>query len=261
MRRKQNELLALLKEAASRVSGKIAYSIIDTSNGLSYQSCSEEIFRSASLIKIPILLAYLEQVQKGILKPTEAITLTAEMIVPGTGVLKERRVGAKVILDEIAQLMITESDNVATNILIDLFGFELINESILKRELYSTQLKRKMQDFEAITRGLENTTCASDMAKLLLQITKARHQSSIEFSAFEILSAQKLNEKLPKFLPPDVKCAHKTGDFTKLEHDAGILIDKTNEVVVVVLTDDLSDNSHGVKLCQEVGRLVMEYLL
>ena len=175
--------------------------------------------------------------------------------------LKDRAIGSVVSLGEVAHLMIIASDNVATNILINLLGFESINQTIQILGLSSTQLRRKMQDFDAASRGFENTTCVADISKLLLRIANLRGEDSIERKAFDILLAQKLNDKLPKYLPAHIQCAHKTGDLLKLEHDAAILIDGIKNIVVVVLSDELVDNAEGVRFCQEVGRLVAENLL
>ena len=63
--------------------------------------------------------------------------------------------------------MIVESDNTCTNMLIDLLGFDAVNEEIQRQGMEHTQLRRKMMDFEAARQGKENVTSPGDMGRVV----------------------------------------------------------------------------------------------
>ena len=256
MEQSQNKLEEYLHTAAVQpVRGTVSYSLVDISTARSYEWHAEDKFRAASLIKIPILWTYLREVKNGSLNPAAPIALSVDMFVEGTGVLRNRSPGSTTTLEEAASLMISESDNIATNLIIDRLGFQAINTTIDNLGLSSTRLARKMWDFDAAARGHENVTCARDMSRLLERVARERsRRGSLETAVFQHLSAQRLNTKLPHSLPANMVCAHKTGDLPGLEHDAGILTDHKRDVVVVALSDELSDNADGVKFCQEIWK-------
>lgn len=70
-------------------------------------------------------------------------------------------------LEKLLELMITKSDNTATNIIIDMIGVEAVNRYLVMNGYKDTQLKRKMMDMTAIREGCENYTSASDLGTFL----------------------------------------------------------------------------------------------
>ena len=249
-----SKLVGWLSQAVAAVRGRAAYFLAGAISGESYSYQADEEFRAASLIKIPILWSYLEKVSTDDIRPEELVQLTEGARVPGTGVLKDRPIGSCTTWDEAARLMITQSDNTAANLLIELLGFDALNKTISNLGLCSTRLRRKMYDFGAASRGAENITTARDVARVMRRIALDRSIDPIARKTFDLLRAQGLNGKLPYHLPPQYFCAHKTGDLPRLEHDAGIVGDGAHQIVAVALSDDLEDNQDGVSFCREVGR-------
>ena len=244
----------LLKAAAQKASGRIAYSVGPA--GAGERLCKEAgaRFRAASLIKLPILYAYLFAVSDGEFDPAREIEVMPEAVVGGTGLILSMRPGTSLTLSDLALLMIAESDNIATNILIDLLGMERINAQIAALDMTGTILQRKMQDFARAAEGFENYTTADNIAAFLNRtVAGVLAREPIWIRVYEHLAAQNLNLKLPFRLPAGVSCAHKTGDLPRLEHDAGILAKGDRMVVAVALADDLEDNAAGVAFCREVG--------
>src|SRR5690606_656261 len=76
-------------------------------------------FPSASLIKVPILVTLLDDVEQGRMRLDERSTMIARDRVGGSGILKHMRSGSAPSLEDLAWLMITLSDNTATNLLLD----------------------------------------------------------------------------------------------------------------------------------------------
>lgn len=212
------------------------------------------IFPSASTIKLVILSALMNEINKGTMRLESSITLSNKHKCGGDGVLKELNEGHKFTLYEIAKLMIILSDNTAANILIDLLSMEKINEMAEELGMRSTKLNRKMMDSEAAKHGKENVTTAKDLCHILELIYRGKVINN-EYSKIilEILLKQQLGGRLDLYLPEDVVIAHKTGDLDKLEHDVGIVYNYPNDYILCVLTKNLKTNKDGRKIIGKVS--------
>lgn len=235
-----------------QIPGKKAVVIEDLKTGESIEINQEEKFPAASLIKLPILFKFYCQVIENPFLLKERIKITPDCRVVGFGILKDLEDGLNPTFRDLAVLMITLSDNIATNLLIDKLGMNAINNEIRVIGMMDTSLKRKMMDIQAKARGLDNETSARDIQKVLKAILKSPMREEI----LDILFRQQCNNKLPALMGSDIRFAHKTGDLPGIEHDAGIIYAKGKEILVIVLTKELADNREGIRLNQEIGRLI-----
>ncbi len=218
---------------------------------------AEMRFSAASLIKLPIAYKYHGKCLSGGLSSQSVFQLQKEHWVDGCGVLKDAAPGSEFNLDHIAHVMLTQSDNVATNILIDMLGLEPINRTIGDLGMHGTSLQRKMYDFEAKARGLDNWITPGDVQAFLLRLQNPRpHERKICAYIIQTLKDQQLNHKLPALLPPGTPVAHKTGELTGVEHNAGIIYGPKRTCCITAMTQGLEDNSRGVDFCRQAGRLV-----
>ncbi|MEP6509748.1 MAG: serine hydrolase, partial [Gemmatimonadales bacterium] len=99
--------------------GVIGYSIIDIDNNVRMSRRGDETFPTASLIKVPVLVTVYDLVAKGQLSLSDQLTVLKLDQVPGSGVLQYMHNGMALTVEDAAWLMITLSDNTATNILLD----------------------------------------------------------------------------------------------------------------------------------------------
>jgi len=155
--------------------------------------------------------------------------------------------------------MIIISDNMATNILIDLLGINNINNTAEQLGLKQTVLQRKMMDFKAKASGKDNFTCANDMAHILelIYTGKAINNESSKIM-LNILLRQQVNGSLNLYLPGEVKIAHKTGDLDNLEHDVGIVYLPTTNYIICVLTNNLKSNKEGREIIGLISKAVYD---
>ncbi|CUT07419.1 Caspase domain-containing protein, partial [Candidatus Kryptonium thompsonii] len=131
------------------------------------------IFPQGSAIKIPILIEVIKQASEGKFKLTDKIKIEKKHQVGGSGVLKEFGDGtSELSIYDLAVLMITVSDNTATNILIDLVGMENVNKTLEKLGLKNTKLQRKMIRPDASARGEENLSTPLEAMKLMEMLYK-----------------------------------------------------------------------------------------
>lgn len=176
---------------------------------------------SASVIKVPILLAALEQVQRG------ALALDTLIAVPQQEILSDTHVfvfGSRAYtLRELLTWMIVNSDNTATNVLIENLGMDCINAYIARMGLAQTHLARKMLDWPAVAAGKNNYTSAQDMAVLFDALYAHTILSPMLCdTALDILKQQRSFELLLRYIWQPVPVAHKTGGLDHLCHDVGV---------------------------------------
>ena len=212
---------------------------------------------SASMIKLAILAALFDAVDDGALSLDETVTMEGDDIVGGTGSIQSMGAGSTFTLEELAGYMISDSDNTATNLLIDRLGMEAVNAEADKIGLDQTVLERKMMDEDAMAAGQENYTSAEDMATVLKLVAEGRlTNQECSDKAKEYLLAQSDADGLPDGVPEGVEVAHKTGSLTNVEHDGGIVY-ADEPYVIVVMTEGIS-NDEATALIGDVSAAVYE---
>jgi beta-lactamase class A len=216
----------------------------------------DEEIAAASLVKLPILVVALRSVKEDKIGFDDVIVITKEDITGGSGILKGRKLPTRVTFMKLLELMIARSDNTASNKVIDILGFDNINEEFKKMGLKNTILKRKMMDFDSRARGIENYTTTSDLANVLEKIYRedflGKQLSEI---ALSFLKEQKVNDRLPRYLPADIVVAHKTGLENGIVHDAGIVFTPKGNYIICVLTKNFKDYSTAKKFIADISLL------
>lgn len=187
---------------------------------------------AASIIKVPIMVECFRRFDQGSAKKTDTLTLRDEYRVPPCGVLTFMHQGLEVTLMDLIWLMITISDNVATNMLIDYLGIDAIEDTIRACGLRQTTLGRKLFDRSPGAKGKSNYISAADCGLLLEKMYLGQlisPQASKEM--LDVLKGQQLNNKIPFLLPLDYTVAHKTGEDGSITHDVGIVYAKRPFIV------------------------------
>lgn len=171
---------------------------------------------SASIIKLFIMEYAYSEIGKG--------NYTEQSLINGT------------YLEFLLNAMIKNSDNNATNVLISEFGMENINTFIKNSGYNDTVLGRKMLEFEAQQRGEDNYTSLNDVMAFLKKIYN--NKDVYPYNAMlEIMKGQTVKTKLPVNLPYGTVIAHKTGELSDVENDAGIVFSPNGDYAVLVLTN------------------------
>jgi beta-lactamase class A len=249
-----------LAELLNPPTGVVALAATHVESGRTWRHNEHLRLPSASLIKLPILAAFWETVEAGRLDPGERVSLSAEALrVEGTGVLKALAPGLQPTWSDLATLMITVSDNVATNLIIDRLGMEAIQDWIDKAGLRETRIERRMMDRSAMSAGRGNWTSAADMETMLLVIaagTCVSEGASREMR--RVLGAQQIQDRLARRLPDGVRVANKTGNFADVIHDAGIVTSPGGALAIAVLTQDLPPPWHAMDAIAEMVALLVQ---
>jgi beta-lactamase class A len=220
----------------SNLRGEAGIVVEDLETGWTFIHNEDQPYPAASLVKIPIMVACFKAAQEGQLDLSEKHVLRREDRVGGSGILRRMRNGRSFTYSQLIDYMVTESDNIACNIMIDRLGFDYINQVFEELGLEKTRLNRKMIDFAARDQGIENYTTAAEMTGLLDRIYHHRcFNAEISERCLAVLKRQKINDRLPRYLPKEVTVAHKTGLEKEVCHDAGIVFTPSGDYIITVL--------------------------
>jgi len=268
---------AKLATAESAISARIAKSGADVAvyflrlDGRAQWSVrADDVFHAASTMKIPVMIELFHQVQEGKVKLTDTLLVKNEFhsIMDGSAYVLNasddsegelyKAEGQKRTLRELCELMITVSSNLATNLLIEKLGVENIRAEVHTLGADGMNVKRGVEDNKAFQKGLNNTTTASGLGILLQAIAEGKAvdaASSNEMVA--ILEWQKFNEGIPAGLPKGVPVAHKTGEITKIHHDAAIVFAK-RPFILVILVRGLAEKMDSAALMADISKSLYE---
>ncbi|MFL2081195.1 serine hydrolase [Latilactobacillus sakei] len=199
---------------------KVGYEIYYYNSKRSVGSNQDQPFISASVIKLFIMDYLYDQVKQGKISGGHYIDNHS--------------------VDEWIQLMIQQSDNNATNLLIDFAGMTEINQYIQQQGYTQTKLERKMLDDAARNQGLDNYTSVKDVLQFLNLLYQNRDQAPYS-KMLTIMKGQQTRTKIPSQLPANTVVANKTGELADVENDVGIVFKDNDPFAIVVLTNQVQN--------------------
>ncbi|CAM3486772.1 serine hydrolase [Marinicrinis lubricantis] len=226
---------------------------------------SRQSYAPASTIKLALVSALMKQVDAGELTLDQTVTVEPEDVVGGTGSLQEEQFPQDVTIERLARLMITQSDNTATNVLIDVVGLDKVADLMDELNLEVMHLGRKMFA-SAPTPEEDNYIDAADLITLLGAIYNEEFLSKAsKDQIIEWMEAQEVDTKFGAALP-DAPIAHKTGENANVTHDTGYFLIPGNEVAISVLTEVTTTSDFdeaqdiGNPIVQSIAKKVYETL-
>jgi beta-lactamase class A len=236
------ERLARVVEASP---GRLGVAVRDD-RGWAWSHDADRMSRSASTIKVPILLAVLRLVEDGRLHLADTVPIAEPADrVGGSGPLSLLPSVTSLPLVEALRLMIALSDNDATNAVLDradLLATGDVDRLLADVPTRHTRLRRRMMDPAAVAAGRENQTSPADLVALLVALREGRLLGPEHTRlAIEILQDQQFVAGLPAYRPAGITAASKTGDLPGLRADMAMLRRGDRWVAVAVLADELTD--------------------
>lgn len=235
---KWQELETNIRRSLRDFQGEIGFVIKDLQSGRVLVHNPDRPFPSASMVKIPIMAACYKAAEEGKISLEDVLKLERKDKVRGSGVLRASPSGTEVTVGKLLDLMITDSDNTAANMLIDLLGLDYLGQAFKDFGLGRTNLARKMMDFRSRASGVENFTTPREMADILERIYRRTCVSpAASDKCLDLLKRQKVNNRIPRYLPRKVVVAHKTGLEHKVCHDAGIVFTGKGDVLISAFTE------------------------
>jgi len=257
---------AAIQERVAKSGADVGIAFETLDGRLAWSSRGDEVFHAASTMKIPVMIELFHQVREGKIKLSDSLPVKNEFhsLVDGSVFTLNpsddsetdlyKAVGQTRTLDQLCDLMVTVSSNFATNLLIQKLGIENIRATVSSLQADGMNIRRGVEDQKAFDQGLNNTTTARGLATLLVAIANGRAVDAASSTKMvEILERQKFNEGIPAGVPKAVRVAHKTGEITKIHHDAGIVYAK-RPFVMVVLVRGIEDFKQSSALIADITR-------
>lgn len=239
------ELKTELTRRVNSYSSKWSVYLKDLTTG-NVISINERAQESASLIKLYVMGAVMQEIQNGNLEMNDT---------------------TKHLLDE----MITVSDNSATNELVRYLnkdhdhkkGMKKVNAFIKAQGFEYTHEYNGLEDtslwYDADTK---NTTSAKDCGRLLERIYRGEFISHLASRQMEeLLLNQQVTYKIPSTIPSESRVANKTGETSDCENDAAIVYTPKGDYILCIMSCEVSSKSSAVDSLQEMSSLIYSYFM
>jgi beta-lactamase class A len=232
--------------------------LLDLDNGSYVDINASTNFPAASTIKIPILLAFFQDVDAGKVRLDEKLTMQQEMIAGGSGNFQYKPAGTQFSALEVATKMITISDNTATNMLIaKLGGKDSLNERFRTWGLGNTVIRNALPDLPGT-----NTTSPKELGTLMAMVNQGNFLSMRSRDMMlDIMRRTERDNLLPSGLDSGAKSYHKTGDIATMLADAGLIDVPTGKrYVAAVMVKRPNNDPSAEKLISSISRAAYQHL-
>jgi beta-lactamase class A len=250
----------------------------------------DELFPTASVIKLPLLVTLYEDAIAGRIDLSERVTYRGETKVAGSGVLQYLDDGLRPTLRDLAVLMMSVSDNTATDLLFDRVGKDRIEATMDRLGLASIRAPfdiremlmelvdmdhskpggydelRRLLRISAGTGGRSmipeqaDRTTPADMCRLLELIeTRAILDADACTAILELMKRIQSATRIPGLLPKGTVVAHKTGSYRRLRNDVGIVYAPNGPYAIALFArelprDDIDDDGALARISLAVYR-------
>lgn len=241
----------------------------DLDSGEKWELNGDELFYAASVIKVPIMAAVFDAVERGDLNLNDLIVLKREDFVGGSGVIQHLTPGTTLSVLDITMLMIIQSDNTATNILIDHIGTDNIRKTMKEQGMEKSTFYNKLMMNNPNPKGY-NQISASDIGILLKRMAMKELASlSSSDQMIDIMKKQQIKDCLPEKLPSPYsnfnngmtpwELAHKTGWIPGIRHDVGIFYVGNRKFIANILSKE-EDDLVSKQIFHAIGEEIYNYL-
>jgi beta-lactamase class A len=218
--------------------------VYDYQTGKSAGINQSKAFPTASTIKFPILLQAFRNSEKGLLDFKEKMKFSGDFLTGGSGHLQLRGVGGNYSIGYLSTIMIRDSDNSATNMMLyNIGGVQNFNRGMRSLGFSKTNMTTWLPDLDGT-----NISTPEDMAKMLYNIDNPDFlslQSTADI--VQIMSHVKNTSLIKAGLPDGVQFIHKTGDIGEMLGDVGIVILPSGRRYIITMMVKRPWNNYSAK--------------
>jgi beta-lactamase class A len=251
-----SDLEKRLGELAASHQGSVALYAKNLATGESVSLDAERPVQTASVIKLSLMLQAFEQVKSGKLTLSAPVVLTKDNQVGGSGILNLMDPGLTLTLNDAVTLMMTLSDNTATNMVIDVVGLRPTNEMLARMGLKNTYFYKKVfkpadgpMPPDQKQFGLGKTT-AKEMAQLMESIYRCDlGDRSLCLQMITMMRNQQDHDMLPRYLTTSDSSedlspiADKVGALDDVRNDVALVYTKRGPIIISIFTYNNADKS------------------
>ena len=232
--------------------------------------------RTASTIKLPVMLTVFDAVARGQAKWTDMLTVTAQDKVSGSGVIgSEFSEGVQLPLSDVVHLMIVLSDNSATNMLVERFTADAVNAYLDKLGIKTTRLMRKVMGRGGDPKPIGRRQAARKSEVRAGHVHPEGHGRNprtagerrpgrIQGDDRDSQAATGQYRHAPLSLRV-IPIANKTGALDALRADVGIVYSKAGRIAMAIYVDgipkpDYGPDNQGSLIISDLSKLIVERL-
>ncbi|MEH1783968.1 MAG: serine hydrolase [Nostoc sp.] len=223
---------------------------LDTGNYVDVNGSTS--FPAASTIKVPILIAFFQDVDAGKIRLDEMLTMQQDLVAGGSGTLQYKPPGTQYAALEVVTKMITISDNTATNMLIArLGGMDALNQRFRTWGLTTTVIRNQLPDLQGT-----NTTSPKELGNLMAIVSQGNLVSVPSRDLMlDILRRTEKDTLLPSGLGTGARVYHKTGDIGTMLADTGLIVVPTGKrYIASVMVKRPENDPRAEKLISSISR-------
>ncbi len=238
---------ARVRAEVSAFKGRVSLYAKNLDTGAVYELGGDDRVRTASTIKIAVMVEAFARVAEGKAKWTDELLLTKEKKVAGSGILFEFGDGLRLTLRDAVTLMMTMSDNTATNLVVDVLTADAVNARMASLGLKEIRLMRKVfgggesaeGKIEANKRfGLGRST-PREMVMLLELLERGEVVSpAASKEMLDLMKREQGRNGIWRSLSQMTK-ATKSGALDALRSDIGIIYHPRGRIALAVTCDDM----------------------
>lgn len=253
----QGELFGLMEEYPT-VKPAIYVWDYETQNYIDINA--SKIYPVASIIKIPVLVDLFKSIENGEVALDDTIPLTEYYRSEGSGNLQYMAGNTPFTIDKLAQVMITESDNSATNMLMSqIGGMNTVNQSVRDWGLKNTEIHTWLPDM-----GGTNHSTAKEIAQMLynIDVNEKFLTDASRNKIYDYMGHVHNDRLIQAGLGKGSTFYHKTGDIGKVLGDAGIVVTPTGKRYIVVILAHRPHNApQGKDFIVKASEIIYKYMV
>ena len=221
---------------------------------------ADENFATASIIKLPVLIDLFKKIEAGQISLDDKMVLTEYYRTEGSGSLQFKAQNSQYTIDQLARIMITESDNSSTNMLVAKLGsMTNINSSVRNWGLKNTYMQNWLPDLKGT-----NRTSAKELATMLYNIDENDKFLSLNSrqKIFDYMGHVHNNRLIQAGLGNGSIFLHKTGDIGTMLGDAGIVIAPNGKKYITVILANRPHNAiSGKDYIVKASEIIYNYMV
>ena len=243
-----------VKPIVASFKGKVSLFAKNLDTGETYGLNPDERVRTASTIKIAVMIEAFARVAEGKAKWTDEVVLTKEKKVSGSGILSELSDGLKLTLRDAVNLMMILSDNTATNLVLDVLTTDAVNARMESLGFKQIKIMRKVGSGgeSAAGKDPENKKFGLGMAtprEMVLVMEKLERGEVISPAAskemIDLMKSEQGRNAIGRSLW-NVPMASKYGALDRLRSAIGILYTKNGKIAMAISCDDMPETMWSV---------------
>jgi beta-lactamase class A len=246
----QDTLDARIRAGIAPFKGKVSLYAKNLDSGQTYSLNGDERVRTASTIKIAVMIEAFARVAEGRAKWTDELVLTKAARYGGSGILPELSDGLRLTLQDCLRLMMLLSDNTATNMVLDYLTTDAVNERMNSLGFKATRIMRRVGGGgeskegklgDNLKRFGLGATTPHEMVQIMEELDRGEIvNKDASKQMIELMKREQARYSIGRSMP-NVPMASKYGALDALRSCVAILYTKQGKIAMAITVDEMPE--------------------